>query len=70
MTNFKRKTKEKGLTAYQIAKDTGVNVSKIASWMRQGNPRVSEDLLKVLKYCENNGVKLSLKDFLCNTSGN
>lgn len=67
MENFGKKCKKNGLTAYRIAKDTGVCVQKIANWMKGTRPRMDADLLKVLEYCNANsanGTVLTFEDFV------
>lgn len=69
MSNFGKKCRQAGLTAYRISKDTGVNVQTVANWMRGDfTPKLSENLKNVLEYCQRSGVDVSFEDMMRNES--
>lgn len=65
MSEFGKKCRAVGLTAYRISKDTGVNVQNIHNWMK-GNvkPQLTDQLLTVLSYCRQRGIDVSFEDLV------
>lgn len=65
MSDFGKKCRAAGLTAYRISKDTGVNVQNIHNWMK-GNvkPQLTDRLLTVLSYCRQRGIDVSMEDLV------
>lgn len=63
LSEFGRKCRAVGLTAYRIAKDTGANLQTVTNWMNGAvKPMLSDQLLSVLKYCNENGANVRLED--------
>lgn len=65
MSKFGKKCCQAGLTAYRISKDTGVNVTTVANWMKGSvKPKLTDSLLTVLSYCRQRGVDVSMEDLV------
>ena len=61
MSEFGKKVRAAGLTAYRISKDTGVNVMTVANWMKGAvKPKLTDNLLTVLSYCRQRGVDVRM----------
>ena len=65
MSKFGKKCRQAGLTAYRISKDTGVNVTTVANWMKGSvRAKLSDSLLTVLSYCRQRGVDVTVEDLV------